>query len=146
MESVKLRFRLNRLPVLSLTLLALAYMLVGWQLSVNDIFSFIAVLGTVVAFLLAWNGKPGIGGVLGYLPQILLFSASTSVLITLITTVPIVLMVVIIPALTTFLNWKELQFSEVDPVRARNLQLIIIGCSLLVGECIDLFLLASPKN
>ncbi|MCU0524932.1 MAG: hypothetical protein MUF72_08920 [Elainella sp. Prado103] len=127
-------------------MLALSYVLVGWQLAINDILIFLAVSGTVFAITLASNENPWIGGILGNLPQILLFALSTSILITLITTVPVVLMVIIVPALTTFLSWKELQLLQVDPNHARRTQLMIIGCSLLVGELLDLFVVSSPKN
>lgn len=136
---------LSGIPVLALTLLGLAYTLVGWQLSVNDIFEFVGVVVVVAAISVALNSNPWLGGLLGYLPQVLLFSASTSLLITLTLIVPVILIVIIIPALTTFLAWEELQFLKFNQTNIYRILLIVAGLGLAVGEFVDIYVLPSVK-
>jgi hypothetical protein len=136
---------LSRIPLLSLILLGLAYILVGWQLSVNDIFGFVGTIAFTTAIFVALNSNPWLGGILGNLPQVLLFSASTSLLITFTLILPVILTVVIIPTLTTFLAWQELQFLKFSQTHTRKILLSMIGCGLVIGELIDLFVLPSIK-
>lgn len=137
--------RLSRIPLLSLVLLGLAYILVGWQLSLNDIFGFIGVVTFIIFISVALDSNPWLDGVLGYFPQIILFSASTSLLITLTLIFPMILVLVIIPTLTTFLAWKELEFLDFDQDNIRRILLVVAGLGLAVGEFVDLAVLPSVK-
>lgn len=144
--NLEIKFKgLSRTPILSLVLLGLAYILVGWELSLNDIFGFIGIATFIIFTSVALDSNPWLDGVLGYFPQIILFSASTSLLITLTLIIPMLLVLVVIPVLTTFLAWKELEFLNFNQINIRKILLIVAGLGLAIGEFIDFAVLPSIK-
>ncbi|MBF2074686.1 MAG: hypothetical protein IGS50_13110 [Synechococcales cyanobacterium C42_A2020_086] len=131
-------------PLLALILLMVAFALVGWQLTLHHLVLFVSVLCSTIALVISQEANPWMGGIFGQLPQILLFSLSLSLLITLIFTLPILLTLVVIPVLTTLLAWQEIRLLYPRSVIWRLLLIVaLLGVGL--GELIDLLILPSAK-
>jgi hypothetical protein len=144
-SSIKIKF-FSQLPLLPLTLLWLAYGLVGWQLSAHHIFWFVGVLIAVAAIAFAWTSSPWLGGAFGYLPQVLLVALVVSLLITLTAILPILVTLVIIPILTTVLAWQEMQVLNPRGIHIWGILIAFAALGLGVGELIDLLILPSHKG
>jgi hypothetical protein len=136
----------RRLPVGVLTLLGLGYGMVGWHLAAHHIFLFVGVAIGVAALVFSWNSEPWFGGAFGNLPQMLFVALVISLLITLTMSVPLMGTLVIIPALTTFLAWQEMQTLKLPGSYVWKILILIILLGLGVGELIDLTIFPSQKG
>lgn len=144
-EDVPIPAKSSSRTKLALMLFWLAFVLVGWQLSVDHIFAFIGVFLIVAIAFWAWNCNPWLGGLMGFFPQVLLVASLLTCLFALAAIFPILLILVIIPTLTTFLAWEELQFAAIDSISARKILIGLVGLGLGLGELIDIFVLPSIK-
>lgn len=137
---------LNPLPLLPLTLLWLAYGLVGWHLSVHHILWFVGVLTAVAAIIFTWASSPWLDGALGYLPQVMLTALVSSLLIALTATSPLLITLVIIPILTTALAWQEMQALNLKGAWVWGILIAVAAFGLAIGELADLAILPSYKG
>ena len=136
---------LDQLPLLPLTLLWLAYGLVGWHLSAHHIVWFVGVLIAIAAIAFAWTSDAWLGGVFGYLPQVLLIALIVSLLITFTALLPMLVTLLIIPALTTALAWQEMQVLNFRGICFWGILIAVAMLGLGVGELTDLLILPSKR-
>jgi branched-subunit amino acid transport protein len=134
------------LPLLPLTLLWLAYGLVGWHLSVQHILWFVGFLMAVAVIVFTWASSPWLDGALGYLPQVMLTALVSSSLIALTATLPMLVTLVIIPVLTTALAWQEMQALNLEGACVWGILIAVAAFGLGVGELADLSILPSYKG
>lgn len=134
------------LPLLPLTLLWLAYGLVGWHLSIHHIFWFVGFLMAVAAIVFAWASSPWLDGALGYLPQVMLTALVSSSLIALTATSPMLVTLVVIPVLTTTLAWQEMQTLNLKRACVWGILIAVAAFGLGIGEWADLSILPSYKG
>jgi hypothetical protein len=133
----------SRLPIRSLLLLGLGYGMVGWRLAAHHIFLFVGIAVAIASLVLSWNSEPWLGGVFGYLPQMLFVALVISLLITLTMSIPLMGTLVIIPVLTTLLAWQDMQTTHPDKLYIWKVLILVILLGLGIGEFIDLTIFPS---
>jgi hypothetical protein len=130
----------------SLLVLWLSYSLVGWKLFWGDIIYYVALLVLIAVILFSLQDEPWIQGVFGYIPQAITVILILSLLFTFMIAFPATVPLVVLPMLSTFLAWQEMEgttYRRAVPRTSAKLWTLagIALLGLLFGEMVDLFLL-----
>ncbi len=130
----------------SLIILWLSYTLVGWKLFWGDIVYYVALLIFIAVMLFSLQDEPWIQGVFGYIPQAVTVILILSLLLTLMIAFPATVPLVVLPMLSTFLAWQEMEgtaYRRAVPRTSAKLWMLVGTAllGLLFGEMIDLYLL-----
>ncbi|MHC5599981.1 MAG: hypothetical protein ACYTXC_29320 [Nostoc sp.] len=135
----------NRIPLMPLVLLLLAYTLLGWYLAGNHIIWLVGAF--VVAMVIAVARKS-----IYWLEQLVEFGSQTlvvilflSISIALVATWPLLFSFFIIPLATTLLADLEMRFSDFNKLDSFWILTVIAVLGLLVGEVIDILLFPSNR-
>jgi hypothetical protein len=130
----------------SLFILWLSYALVGWKLFWGDIIYYMALLIFITVILFSLQDEPWIQGAFGYIPQAVTVILSLSLLLTSMIAFPATVSLVILPMLSTFLAWQEMEgtpYRRTVPTTKSKLWTLagVAMLGLLFGEIVDLFLI-----
>ncbi len=130
----------------SLIVLWLSYTLVGWKLFWGDMVYYVALLAFIAVILFSLQDEPWIQGVFGYIPQAVTVILILSLLFTFMIAFPATVPLVVLPMLSTFLAWQEMEgttYRCAVPRTSAKLWTLagtaLVG--LLFGVMIDLFVL-----
>lgn len=136
---------LTKVPWLSLILLWITYVLVGWNLAAHHVIWFVVLLVIIFSMTGSWAGSKLLEQSLSYIPQVLLVVLAISVLATLSLTSSLFVTLGLTPFLTTFFAWNEMRFLNFNQ---RFTVWTLIGMTLLglgVGEFLDLKVIPSAR-
>jgi hypothetical protein len=130
----------------SLLVLWLSYTLVGWKLFWGDIIYYVALPILIAVILFSLQDEPWIQGVFGYIPQAVTVILTLSLLLTFMIAFPATVSLVVLPMLSTFLAWQDMERTSYSRTIPRTKAKIwtLVGTALLgllFGEMIDLYLL-----
>ncbi|WP_404788876.1 hypothetical protein [Altericista sp. CCNU0014] len=128
----------------SLFVLWLSYALVGWKLLLGDIVYYVAFLISIVVILVSIQDEPWIQGVFGYIPQAVTVILILSLLLTFIIAYPATIFLVVVPALSTFMAWQDMEDCiakrKLPRFKSRLWPLVAIALlGLAFGEIVDLY-------
>jgi hypothetical protein len=131
-------------PMSSLIILWLSYALVGWKLFWGDIVYYVACFISIALMLFSLQDEPWIQGVFGYVPQAITVILVLSLLLTSAIAYPAMIYLLVIPSLSTFLAWRDLEAPAVGrafpKIKSRLWKLGLIALlGLVCGEFIDLY-------
>jgi hypothetical protein len=130
----------------SLLVLWLSYSLVGWKLFWGDIVYYVALLILMAVILFSLQDEPWIQGVFGYIPQAVTVILILSLLFTFMIAFPATVSLVVLPMLSTFLAWQDMEKTAHSRIIPKTKAKIwtLVGTALLgllFGEMIDLYVL-----
>ncbi|WP_442942080.1 hypothetical protein [Nostoc sp.] len=135
----------NRIPLMPLVLLLLAYILLGWYLAANHIIWLVGAF--VVAMVIAVARKS-----FSWLERLVEFGSKTlvvilflSISIALVATWSILLRLFLIPLSTTLLADLEMRFSGYNKLDSFWIITVLAVLGLVVGEVIDILLFPSSR-
>ncbi|WP_416212199.1 hypothetical protein [Nostoc sp. DedSLP03] len=135
----------NRIPLMPLIFLLLAYILLGWYLAANHIIWLVGAF--VVAMVIAVARKS-----FSWLERLVEFGSKTlvvilflSISIALVATWSILLRLFIIPLATTLLVDLEMRFSGYNKLDSFWIITVLAVLGLVVGEIIDILLFPSSR-
>jgi hypothetical protein len=128
----------------SLIILWLSYALVGWKLFWGDIIYYVVGFISVALILVSLQDEPWIQGAFGYIPQAITVILVLSLLLTFAIAYPAMIFLLILPALSTFLAWRDMEDSTHGRafvrIKSRLWTLALTALlGLACGEMIDLF-------
>jgi hypothetical protein len=128
----------------SLIILWLSYALVGWKLFWGDIVYYIACFISIALMLVAIRDEPWIQGVFGYIPQAITVILVLSFLLTFVVAYPATIFLLILPALSTFLAWRDMEdltYGRAFPKLKSKLWKLALTAllGLAFGQMIDLY-------
>ncbi|MBD3886247.1 hypothetical protein IFO70_31630 [Phormidium tenue FACHB-886] len=140
---------LNKFPWLALSLLGIAYLLLGWYLTAHHIFWLVSTFILMTTLTIAWKSNPMLESLVSLLKQQLftvLGITSISSLVVVLTLVnPILLSLVVLPLLTLLYALIEMRAAELKQMDIFLWSTIITGVGLGLGEVIDLFVVPSMR-
>ncbi|PHM07692.1 hypothetical protein [Nostoc sp. 'Peltigera malacea cyanobiont' DB3992] len=135
----------NRIPLMPLVLLLLAYILLGWYLAANHIIWLVGAF--VVAMVIAIVRKS-----FSWFERLVEFGSKTlvvilflSISVALVATWSILLRLFIIPLATTLLADLEMRFSGCNKPDSFWIITVLAVLGLVVGEVIDILLFPSSR-
>ncbi|WP_445627850.1 hypothetical protein [Nostoc sp. DSM 114167] len=135
----------NRIPLMPLIFLLLAYILLGWYLAANHIIWLVGAF--VVAMVIAVARKS-----FSWLERLVEFGSKTlvvilflSISIALVATWSILLRLFMIPLATTLLADLEMRFSGYNKLDSFWIITVLAVLGLVVGEIIDILLFPSSR-
>ncbi|WP_416211803.1 hypothetical protein [Nostoc sp. DedQUE05] len=135
----------NRIPLMPLIFLLLAYILLGWYLAANHIIWLVGAF--VVAMVIAVARKS-----FSWLERLIEFGSKTlvvilflSISIALVATWSILLRLFMIPLATTLLADLEMRFSGYNKLDSFWVITVLAVLGLVVGEIIDILLFPSSR-
>nr|WP_322683066.1 hypothetical protein [Nostoc sp. DedQUE07]MDZ8128358.1 hypothetical protein [Nostoc sp. DedQUE07] len=135
----------NRIPLMPLIFLLLAYILLGWYLAANHIIWLVGAF--VVAMVIAVARKS-----FSWLERLIEFGSKTlvvilflSISIALVATWSILLRLFMIPLATTLLADLEMRFSGYNKLDSFWVITVLAVLGLIVGEVIDILLFPSSR-
>lgn len=139
-----------RTPRLSLLLVWIAYVLLGWHLSAYHIVWIAGILVAIFTIAIAWKSNPLLDRLLSLFGSqslliVISLSLAFSTAVTLLATEPIVIPLFSAPIITMLLAALDLYSAGVRQLDAFASLLIAAGVGLGLGEGIDLFLLPSMR-
>lgn len=128
----------------SLLILWLSYALVGWKLFWGDIIYYVVGFISIALILVSLQDEPWIQGIFGYIPQAITVILVLSLLLTFAIAYPAMIFLLILPALSTFLAWRDMEDSTHGRafvrIKSRLWTLALTALlGLVCGEMIDLF-------
>ncbi|MGB7417468.1 MAG: hypothetical protein WA902_24945 [Thermosynechococcaceae cyanobacterium] len=131
------------LPVY-LSLYGLSFGFVGWTLSLANVVAYGVASLTLLTLYWVACSQDWFYGLMGRTPQALSVILLISLCMSALVTYPRLVLVLILPAISTFLAWQELSYCHY-PMSLRFSALVSIGLlGLVLGEIIDLFYLHRP--
>ena len=139
---------LSKIPRLSLILLWLTYNLLGWYLSAYHIVWLVGAFIVAVALSIAWQGIFWLESLVNFSSQglfVILMLLILSILFALVLTWSILVVLIIMPILTTFLAKVEMRFANFNKLHTFLLLTVIAGFGLGLGELIDILFLPSSR-
>lgn len=136
----------NKIVWLSLILLLVSYGLVGWDLAAHHVIWFMGLVIIALAMTLSWAGSSLIKQLLDYIPKILLVPLVFSILATLGFTSSLFLILALVPFLTTFLAWNEVQFASQSKTLTFWIVVLTAVLGLGGGEFLDLWIYPSARH
>jgi len=137
---------LNRIPLLPVVALWLAYALLGWYLSAYDIFWFVGACVAAVGLGLSWKSIAAWEQILKFASQGLLLIVAMllmCILVALAAARSILIPIVVMPLAITFLANVEMRFAGFSRFNTFLFLAFVAALGLGFGEVIDLLFLAS---
>lgn len=139
----------NQIPLLALSILWLAYALLGWYLSAHHIAWLVGAFVVFIAKAIIWKSSPlfrhlsslGSQGLFVVICISLIFSLSIALAITWSTSFLFIAM----PFITTFFAQVEMGFNGFDKSQQLLFLTIAAGLGLLFGEILDIVILPSVR-
>lgn len=139
----------NRIPLLALSMLWLAYALLGWYLSAHHIVWLVGAFVVFIALALIWKSNPllerlsslGSQGLFVVIGISLVFSLSVALAITWSTSFLFIAM----PFITTFFAQVEMSFKGFKKSQKLLFLTITAGFGLIFGEILDIGILPSVR-
>lgn len=139
----------NRIPLLALSMLWLAYALLGWYLSAHHIVWLVGAFVVFIALAIIWKSSPllehlsslGSQGLFVVIGISLIFSLSVALAITWSTSFLFIAM----PFITTFFAQVEMSFKGFNKSQKLLLLTITAGFGLIFGEILDIVILPSVR-
>lgn len=139
----------NKIPLLSLSTLWLAYALLGWYLSAHHIAWLVGAFVVFIAKAIVWKSSPllrhlsnlGSQGLFVVITVSLVFSVAIALAITWSTSFAFI----IVPFITTFFAQFEMGLNGFNKSQKLCLLTITAGLGLIFGEIVDLVVLPSVR-
>jgi len=140
---------INKIPVLALSTLWLAYVLLGWYLSVHHVVWLVGAFVVFTAKAIIWKSSPllkhlsnlGSQGLFVVIGVSLFISISVALAITWSTSFAFIA----IPFITTFFAQVEMGFYGFNKSQMLLILTLTAGFGLIVGEVVDLAILPSVR-
>jgi hypothetical protein len=135
----------NRIPLMPLVLLWLAYTLLGWYLAAHHIIWLVGAFVAAMVIAVVRKSIYWLERLVEFGSQTLIVILFLSISIALIATWSILLRLFIIPLATTLLADLEMRFSGFNKIDAFWTITILAVLGLIVGEVIDILLFPSSR-
>ncbi|MBD2203685.1 hypothetical protein H6G33_23580 [Calothrix sp. FACHB-1219] len=135
----------KRMPWMSLALLCLAYILLGWYLAAHHIIWLVGGFITAVALVIARKSIVWLEQLFTFGSQTLVIVLFLSLSIAIVATWSIILSLFLIPIATTFLADLEMRFAGFSKLDSFLALTILALSALFVGEMVDILLLPSSR-
>ncbi|MEH2236616.1 hypothetical protein [Nostoc sp.] len=135
----------NRIPLMPLVLLLLAYTLLGWYLAANHIIWLVGAFVTAMVIAVARKSISWLERLVEFGSQTLVVILFLSVSIALVATWSLLFRLFIIPLATTLLADLEMRFSGLNRLDSFWILTVIAVLGLVVGELIDILLFPSNR-
>ncbi|GAB1539439.1 hypothetical protein NUACC21_21050 [Scytonema sp. NUACC21] len=135
----------NRVPLLPLAFLWLAYAWLGWYLSDHHIVWLVGAFVAVVVLAIVWRTISWLERLIRFGSRTLIVVMALSASIALIATWSIFLTFIVMPLATTILAEIELRFAGLNQRDTFLWLTAIAGLGLIVGEVIDIVLFPSIR-
>ncbi|MCW5312369.1 hypothetical protein GTQ43_00425 [Nostoc sp. KVJ3] len=135
----------NRIPMMPLILLWLAYILLGWYLAANHIIWFAGTFVTAIVIAVVRKSISWLERLVEFGSQTLVVILFLSTSIALVATWSLLLRLFLIPLATTLLADLEMRFSGFNKVDSFWILTILAVLGLIVGELIDILLFPSSR-
>ncbi|BAY63453.1 hypothetical protein NIES22_35410 [Calothrix brevissima NIES-22] len=130
---------------MSLALLGLAYILLGWYLAAHHIIWLVGGFITAVALVIARKSIFWLEQLFTFGSQTLVIVLFLSISIAIVATWSIILSLFLIPIATTFLADLEMRFAGFSKLDSFLALTILALSALFVGEMVDILLLPSSR-
>ncbi|MBD2195271.1 MULTISPECIES: hypothetical protein [Calothrix] len=135
----------KRMPWMSLALLCIAYILLGWYLAAHHIIWLVGGFITAVALVIARKSIVWLEQLFTFGSQTLVIVLFLSLSIAIVATWSIILSLFLIPIATTFLADLEMRFAGFSKLDSFLALTILALSGLFVGEIVDILLLPSSR-
>lgn len=140
---------INKIPLLALSTLWLAYVLLGWYLSAHHVVWLVGAFVVFIAKAIIWKGSPllnhlsnlGSQGLFAVIGVSLFVSLSVALAITWSTSFAFIA----IPFITTFFAQVEMGFYGFNKSQMLLFLTLTAGFGLIFGELVDLAILPSVR-
>ncbi|MDX2231909.1 MAG: hypothetical protein NW220_19905 [Leptolyngbyaceae cyanobacterium bins.349] len=140
---------LSRKLGLALSLLAIAYTLLGWYLAAHHVFWLVSTFVILTTLFFAWKRNPLLEFLAWLIRQqvIVLIGVSLllSSLVALTLVEPMLFSLIPLPLITLLYALLELRAAEVDQLKIFFWSVIVTGLGLGLGEAIDLLITPSMR-
>ncbi len=130
---------------MSLALLCIAYILLGWYLAAHHIIWLVGGFITAVALVIARKSIVWLEQLFTFGSQTLVIVLFLSLSIAIVATWSIILSLFLIPIATTFLADLEMRFAGFSKLDSFLALTILALSGLFVGEIVDILLLPSSR-
>lgn len=135
----------NRIPVMPLVLLWLAYALLGWYLAAHHIIWLAGAFVAVVAIAIVRKSIAWLERLVAFGSRILVVILFLSISVALVETWSLFFSLFLIPIATTFLADLEMRFAGFNRLDSFWILTILAVFGLVAGELIDILLLPSSR-
>ncbi len=135
----------QKIPVMPLVLLWLAYALLGWYLAVHHIIWLVGAFIASVAIAVVRRSIAWLEGLVSFGSRTLVVVISLSASIALVATWSVLLSLFLIPIATTLLADLELRFAGFKKIDSFWIITVLAGWGLTVGEIVDILLIPSSR-
>lgn len=135
----------NRIPLMPLVLLLLAYTLLGWYLATNHIIWLVGAFVAAMVIAVARKSISWLERLVEFGSQTLIVILFLSVSIALVETWSLLFGLFLIPLATTLLADLEMRFSDFNKLDSFWILTVIAVLGLVVGEVIDILLFPSSR-
>jgi glucan phosphoethanolaminetransferase (alkaline phosphatase superfamily) len=135
----------NRIPVMPLVLLWLAYALLGWYLAAHHIIWLAGAFVAVVAIAIVRKSIAWLERLVAFGSRILVVILFLSISVALVETWSLFFSLFLIPIATTFLADLEMRFAGFNRLDSFWILTVLAVFGLVAGELIDILLLPSSR-
>ncbi|MGJ5628294.1 hypothetical protein [Nostoc edaphicum] len=135
----------NRIPLMPLVLLLLAYTLLGWYLAAHHIIWLVGAFVAAMVIAVVRKSIYWLERLIEFGSKILVVILFLSISIALVATWSILLRLFIIPLATTLLADLEMRFSGLNKLDSFWIITVLAVLGLVVGELIDILLFPSSR-
>nr|WP_322710604.1 hypothetical protein [Nostoc sp. ChiSLP03a]MDZ8211704.1 hypothetical protein [Nostoc sp. ChiSLP03a] len=135
----------NRIPLMPLIFLLLAYILLGWYLAANHIIWLVGAFVVAIVIAVARKSFSWLERLVEFGSKILVVILFLSISIALVATWSILLRLFMIPLATTLLADLEMRFSGYNKLDSFWVITVLAVLGLVVGEIIDILLFPSSR-
>ncbi|MFW9260805.1 hypothetical protein A4S05_21530 [Nostoc sp. KVJ20] len=135
----------NRIPLMPLVLLLLAYTLLGWYLAAHHIIWLVGAFVAAMVIAVVRKSIYWLERLIEFGSKILVVILFLSISIALVATWSILLRLFIIPLATTLLADLEMRFSGLNKLDSFWVITVLAVLGLVVGELIDILLFPSSR-
>ncbi|MHC0062710.1 hypothetical protein ACWATR_07260 [Nostoc sp. UIC 10890] len=135
----------NRIPLMPLVLLLLAYTVLGWYLAANHIIWLVGAFVAAMVIAVVRKSIYWLERLIEFGSKILVVILFLSISIALVATWSILLRLFIIPLATTLLADLEMRFSGLNKLDSFWVITVLAVLGLVVGELIDILLFPSSR-
>lgn len=138
-----------RKPWLALSLLAIAYALLGWYLAAHHVFWLVGSFIVITTLVIGWKSNPMLEFLAWFVRQQIFVVIGISLLFSLVVALtfvrPMLLSLVPLPLITLLYALLEMRTAEFKQSDIFIWLVIITGVGLGLGEAVDLFITPSMR-